>query len=66
MKYNVSVWIQGYATIDVEADSPEEAGDMAVEKIRRENYTVPFNLLEENDARVSIVTDSDGNDFFDV
>lgn len=45
---------------------PEEAGDMAVRKIYRDNYTVAFNELEEEDARVSIVTDSDGNDFFDV
>ena len=61
MKYIVQVLVQGYATVEIEADNDEDAIDKAME-LEHEDFKIDIEELDyDSSYKYREVFDEDGN-----
>lgn len=55
MKYRCDVCVEGYMTVEVEADSEDEATKKALEKFENECFQLPIGDLQFKTAQVELL-----------
>lgn len=64
MKYTVDKWIHAHYTVEVEADSFEEAELMADCECGEQEMEITFNDLDIGDGGISCITDENGKEYW--